>query len=62
MSDAGEVLLTVYECILAAEKAVGVPPHRSSVEATFGLHLREWVWCGDCQLAHAPPQLHAVLL
>lgn len=51
MSDAGEVLLTVYECILAAEKAVGVPPHRSSVEATFGLHLREWVWCGDCQLA-----------
>ena len=50
MSDAGEVLLMIYERICLCEAAAGVPPEQSAVDGTFGLHIREWVWCPDCQL------------
>ena len=40
----------IYERICLCEAAAGVPPQQSAVDGTFGLHLREWVWCPDCQL------------
>jgi hypothetical protein len=44
MSDAGELLLVLYEHI----KATASPAAAAAVDAAFGLSVSESVWCDKC--------------